>query len=201
MEEYISNSHKSKENVEEKSLEKKVDAVISSPAKTKKKTGLRKLADVFLAEDRENVKSYIFMDVIVPSIRNGIRDVVTNGIDMLLYGSAGKSKKNATSKVSYRSYYEQNDREKRIVPSTKEGFDYDDIIFASRGDAESVLSALEDIIEQYGVASVGDLYDLADISTGNYMINKYGWTNLRSAQVVRGRDGYLLKLPKALPIN
>ena len=60
---------------------------------------------------------------------------------------------------------------------------------------------MEALIDQYGVASVGDLYDLANVSTTNYTVNKYGWTNIRSAQVIRSRDGYLLKMPKAMPIN
>jgi hypothetical protein len=60
---------------------------------------------------------------------------------------------------------------------------------------------MDDIINRYGVVSVGDLYDLAGISTTNYTVNKYGWTNIRSAHVVRTRDGYLLKLPRALPLN
>ena len=47
---------------------------------------------------------------------------------------------------------------------------------------------------------IADLYDLVGMDS-NYTDNRYGWTNLRSAQVVRVRDGYLLKLPKALPLN
>ena len=199
MEDYISNSHSSRDIVEEKSPEKRCEAIVTEQVKTKKRRGFRRLADIFMAEDTSNVKSYLFMDVIVPAIKKGILDVVTNGVDMLLYGSTGhSSKKSTASKVSYRSYY---DREDIPVTRSKSSFDYEDIIFSNRGDAEAVLCALEDIIEQYGVASVGDLYDLADVSTTNYMINKYGWTNLRSAQVIRSRDGYLLKLPKALPIN
>ena len=37
--------------------------------------------------------------------------------------------------------------------------------------------------------------------TGNYTDNKYGWTNIRNAEVVRVRDGYRIKLPRALPID
>ena len=199
MEDYASNSHASREP---EKPEKKVEAVVTGEVKTKKKSRLRRFKDVFVAEDTENVKSYIFMDVIVPAIKKGIVDVVTNGIDMLLYGGRGKVNKTSTaSKVSYRSYYDSGRRPDRAIETTRNSFDYDDIVYPTRGDAEAVLSALEDIIDQYGVASVGDLYDLAGVSTTNYTINSYGWTNLRTAQVIRGRDGYLLKLPKALPIN
>lgn len=60
---------------------------------------------------------------------------------------------------------------------------------------------MDELIDMYGVVSVADLYDLVGI-TGNYTDNKYGWTNIRNAEPVRAMGGgYMLKLPKALPIN
>ena len=76
-----------------------------------------------------------------------------------------------------------------------------DLIFNTRGDAELVLSSMDEAIEKYGVVSVGDLYDLADVTTRNYMVHEYGWTNIRSASVIRVKDGYMIKLPRAVPLN
>ena len=105
MEDYKSNSDKVRQ---EQQSEKKVEAVITGAAKTRKKGEMQKFADVFIAEDANNVKSYILMEVIVPAVKKAISDIVTTGIDMILYGEAGRSKKNGTaSKVSYRNYYEQ----------------------------------------------------------------------------------------------
>ena len=61
---------------------------------------------------------------------------------------------------------------------------------------------LEELISIYKIASVQDLYSAADLSCP-YTYNNYGWTDLRSAEVIRARDddGYYIKLPKALPIN
>jgi hypothetical protein len=195
MEEYKSNSHKSKEE----KTEKKVEKIVTGSVKSKKKNEIRKFADVFISEDIENVKSYILEDIIVPAIKKAISDVVTSGIDMILYGETGKTKKNNSSRVSYRDYYGSNDR-RNSYSSTRRTYSYDDIILDNRGEAEEVLMKMDELIDAYGVASVGDLYDLVGI-TGDYTDNKYGWTNLRSAQAVRTRDGYLLKLPKALPLN
>lgn len=200
MEEYGPNSYKSKEEQKTAPPEKKVGKVISGSAKSKKKGEMQKFADVFISEDVSNVKSYIFMEVIVPAIKKAISDVVTNGIDMILYGESGKTRRNSTTtKVSYGKYY-NGDREPRRNPP-RTGFDYDDIIFENRGDAESVLDAMNEIISQYGVVSVGDLYDLADVSTDNFTVNKYGWTDIRGCKAKRVRDGYILELPKATPIN
>ncbi len=206
MEEYKPNSHKSKEEQRESDAlpEKKVGKVITGSAKSKKKGEMQKFADVFISEDVGNVKSYIIMEVLVPAVKKAISDIVTNGIDMILYGETGRTKKNSTaSKESYGKFYDRESDRRRDYRSsgTRSGYDYDDIIFETRGDAESVLDAMNDIISQYGVVSVGDLYDLADVSTNNYAVNKYGWTDISGCKPVRVRDGYILKLPKALPLN
>ena len=202
MSEYKPNSHKSKEERRESVPDKKVEKIIAGTVKSKKKNEIQKFADVFISEDVTNVKSYILLDVLVPAIKKAISDIVTNGIDMILYGESNRTKSNsAASKVSYRSYYERgNDKRDYANSRTKTGYNYDDIILDNRGEAEDVLSRMNELISTYGVVSVADLYDLVGV-TGNYTDNKYGWTDIRSAQVVRIRDGYLIKLPKALPLN
>ena len=59
---------------------------------------------------------------------------------------------------------------------------------------------MDELIDVYGIVSVGDYYDLVGIQ-GDYTSENYGWTNIRNAQVVRVREGYMIKLPIALPIN
>lgn len=205
MTEYASNSHKSRELQTESVPEKKIEKVISGTAKAKKKSEIRKFTDVFVSEDMDNVKSYILMDVLVPAIKKAISDIVTNGVDMLLYGESGGSKpatKSAASRVSYRSYYDSpsNRLETRSINRASIGYNYDDVLLDNRGEAESVLARMDELMETYGLVSVADFYDLVGI-TGNYTDNKYGWTDIRSASIVRTRDGYMIKLPKALPLD
>ena len=120
----------------------------------------------------------------------------------MIYGEPGHTKKSSTnSRVSYGRYYEKKDERTSYGSTrTKSGYDYDNIILDNRGEAQRVLDALDDIIAEYTVASVADLYDLVGID-GNYMDNKYGWTDLRAAKILRVSEGYLIKLPKALPID
>lgn len=195
MENYPSNSHKAREEV----AEKKVEKVVSGKTSTKKKSGIRKLSDTFLGEDVSNVKSYIFSEVLLPAAKKLVSDIVTNGTNMLLYGEI-KNKKGNSSKVSYSRYYDDRSRDYRS-PVVRNNFDYDEIIFETRGDAEAVLDAMYDILNQYKVVSVAELYDLASITTHNYTCNNYGWIDLRGSSVVRVRDGYILKLPRALAID
>lgn len=53
MEDYKSNSDKARQ---EQQSEKKVEAVITGAAKTRKKGEMQKFADVFIAEDANNVR-------------------------------------------------------------------------------------------------------------------------------------------------
>lgn len=199
---YPSNSFKSRE--EKKKLEdKKVEKVVKGKVKTKKKSGIQKLTGNIISEDAKSVKSYILMDVLVPAVKDAIEDIVTNGIHMLLRGEASPRYKGGSgvSKISYNKVYDSKDRRySRSESRARIGYNFDDIVLETRGEAEEVLSSMDDLIERYGIVSVADMYELVGI-IANYTDNKYGWTSLRSAEAVRVRDGYLLKLPKVCPID
>ena len=202
---YTPNSHKYKE--EQKNVateEKRIRKVVKSPAKTKKNEA-RKLADIFISEDVSSVKNYIFMDVLVPAIKKAIYDIVTNGIDMFLYGGTGRSKNSSSgNKVSYRNYYDQKNSG-GVVRShepnrVQTGFEYEDVVFPSRGDAENAKQQMQDIVARYGLVTVNDLYEMAMLSAP-YTSQKYGWVDVSNVSVERVRDGYVLKLPRAVPID
>lgn len=203
MEDYKPNSHKYKEEQKEKMAEKKVEKVVTGTVITKKKSGMRKFADEFISEDAKNIKSFVFGEVLIPAVKKAISDIVTNGIDMILYGGSRPGNKQLPSgQVSYRKYYDSGSyREPRNSRPSYTNYSYDDIIFSSRGEAETVLDSMNDIIDMYKVVSVADYKDMAGIS-GPYTDNNYGWTNLGSAEVIRLRDGgYMIKMPRAIPID
>lgn len=198
------NSHTNRDAKKEpqKSEGKRAEKVIKGKAKVKKNE-VRKLTDVFISEDVSNVKSYILMDVIVPAVKKAIYDLVVGTLDMSLYGGRGGSGKRPTAdKVSYRDYNSVSRRDDRSYNTnrTASGYSYDDIIVDTRGEAESVLARMDEIMEEYESVSVADLYDLVGV-TGQYTDNNYGWTNIRNAEVVRVRDGYKIKMPRAIPLK
>lgn len=200
MEDYKSNSKRSKVEAQNQEREKKVEKVVTGKVVTKKKTGLRKFADEFISEDARNVKSYVFGEVLIPAIKKAISDIVTDGIDMILYGESRKGgKRSSADRVSYRNYYDRDTRPVRDDRGASR-YSYDDIVLDSRGEAEDVLARMDELMDTYGLVRVADLYDLVGI-TGNYTDNKYGWTNIRSATIVRVRDGYMIKMPRAVPID
>lgn len=200
MDEYTPNSRKFKEEQKEK----KTDSVVTGSVRLKKKSEFGKLRDIFISEDVSNVKSYILMDVLVPAIKKAVDDIVTNGIHMILYGGRGQTKSTSpASKVSYRSFYDSNPRpvSSYNTPIPRDVFDYENIIFETRGDAEAVLDAMNDIISQFRKVSVADLFDLANAPTANYTAYKYGWTDIFGCKPIRIGEGYILKLPRPIPID
>lgn len=196
MENYQSNSFKSKE-LEAKQPEKKLTKVAN--AKLKKKSEIQKIAEAFVAEDLNKVKNAVLMDVIVPAVKKVISDIVTNGIDMLLYGEVKHNKTTTTSKIGYNSMY-NSQNQANAARVARSSYIYNDIILSSRGEAEEVLNQMNEIIGTYGVVSVADLCEIVGV-TGEFTDNKYGWSDIRDAYVERSKDGYMLKLPRALPIS
>ena len=198
---YKPNSHKSKEEASER--EKRVEKMeIQGNVKVKSKSEVSKLADVFISEDAANVKNFILMDILIPTIKKTLYDIVTNTFDMVLFGGKGtrSDRRPSGSYVSYNRYSDRKDSDRYESRSSRNSFNYSDIIFDNRGAAEEVLSQMDDALERYPYVTVADLFDLVGQSC-DFTCQKYGWTNLRNAEVVRVRDGYMIKLPKALPID
>lgn len=76
----------------------------------------------------------------------------------------------------------------------------EEILFETRQIAEDVLACLEQIISEYGCATLADFYDLAGVH-GSYEDSKFGWVTLHSARVVRKRYGYVIEFPRAMLIR
>lgn len=202
-EKYKPNSDKYRESLKkEESVEKKVEKVISGSAKQKKTSEFEKTIKLFLTEDLNNLKTYIIMGVLVPTIKKSLNDVLICSINAL-FGNVSQKSSPTVSKISYNNFFDRDIRQRDISPMLKinDGYSYDEIYLDSRGDAELILETMADAISQYGVVSVADYYDFVGINTDNYTNNNYGWTNISSAKIITTRDGYLIKLPKAQQIR
>lgn len=206
MEEYRSNSHKSREGQTEIAPVKKVEKVVTDTVQTRKKTGVQKLAEAFIAEDMNTVRDYILTDVVIPTIKNCIWEVICDGLGMAMGVTTDRFKRNQApaSRISYSSYYDDRNRQRddRRSPEgyARSGRSFDDIVFRSRGDAELVLEKMDEMVSVYSVVSVADMYDMAELDCP-HTYNKYGWTNLRKAAVKPVKGGYIIDLPRAMPLN
>ena len=202
---YPANSHMVRPTEKREQREKKVNKIIKGKVVKRKKTFKEKLAETFFSVDVGSVSSYIIYDVLIPAAKDTIEDLVKGSIEVLIRGESRGShtrRDKGKSYVSYSNYYNRSRDDRRddrrdTSARNRARHNFEDIILDSRGEAEEVLSHLVDLTEDYGVASVADLYDLVGM-TGNFTDNKYGWTNLSDATVSRVRDGYIIDLPKTI---
>lgn len=182
--------------------------IVKGSVKVRKKSALNKFAEVFISDDIHKVKDFVIMDVFIPAAKKAILDVVTNGIDMILYGESGKTKKHGPAeRVAFRNYNDISSRDSRRdytrdyrSPIARSTYQYDDVIFESMGDANVVLTGLDDILASYGIVRVADYYELVEVSYDHTAMN-YGWSDLRDAYIIRAKGGYIIKLPRPLPID
>ena len=207
VDEFKSNSIKSDAKDNDRKNRPKIKPVVSGNVKTRKKSLTSRISEVFVREDRVNVKDHLIFDVVIPAIKDTIVDLVTDGIHMIFYGETRRKSGNVArtgSKISYSSYYKDNDdrdRRRNVRPSRSEVTDMDDILFETRAEAQEVLNSLADIIDEYGSASIADFYDLCGV-TEQYTDHKYGWTDVSKATIQSVRGGYfVVDLPRARQIG
>ena len=204
MNEYKPNSYKYKEEqrenkATEKRQEKRMEKVVAGTVKTRKRGELRRAADNLISEEAQNIKTYLIMDVLIPTIKNTIWDAITNSLDMVLFGGTGRARRPSSGSRGYDKMYRREDRRPSEVKA-RARFELDDIIFETRGDAESVLDDMFSALEEYKLVRVSDLYDMAGL-TQPYTSHNWGWTNLRNVGVKRIRNGYIIELPKPMAID
>ena len=174
---------------------------MTSNVKKKKRSRLK---EAFFGEHVDNIGEYILYDVAIPALKATMEDMFGQGLHMLFYGET-KKKKDANGRVSYGSYF-RGSREETRPASRRESASFDDILFDSERTANEVLDELMNRAEEYEVATVLDLYDLAGVTGSSYMDDNYGWfmRDLRSARVRRvyeHRDIYYsIDLPRPVRV-
>lgn len=202
---YQPNSHRSKESgrTTKNNEKKRAEKVVKGKVRTKKKSELQKLKSNIISEEAADLKSYIFSDILIPSIKDVIEDTVINSVRMLLRGETNtrRAGSSGVSRISYNKISDSRSRERSYSTSrARVGYSFDDVVLETRGEAEEVIDNLEEMLDMYGIVSIADMYDLVGIEPRNTDF-KYGWTNIRNAEPVRVSDGYLLKMPRVMPID
>lgn len=199
---YRGNSNASKQN---DIPEREPMQVVASGRKVPQSAG-RKFLSEFIADDIHNIKDYILWDVLLPAIKNAISDTVTNGIDMLLFGQTRTRGGNTVKRITpYSSLYSNNVSSNRVVkynetvqdrrPRSLGGYSYQEVVLATRPEAEDVLAQMRLYLDRYGVVSVGDLYGAVG-EVPDMIDNKWGWSDLSGACVQRCSDGFILRMPR-----
>lgn len=182
--------------------EKKVEKIVVNKVTRRKKPLGRKFSETFVGGDAESVWAYVFNDVLVPAAKDMVADAVSQGIEKMLFGeSRGRSRGATVASAAYTSYNRISTQAKTsasrrdISPSARASHSFDEIILATRAEAQEVLDSLFTLTSDYDVATVADLYEMVG-QTGTFTDEKWGWFDMRGSSVTRIKGGYLLNLPR-----
>jgi len=190
---YASNSNKSKKDAKKKNKPKPKPK--KGAVSVRKKSDFRKFIEWLLPDDLSEIPRTILDNYVGPLVRNSILDTVT-----YLVGGDPKVR-SGYSKTSYSNYYERKGNNTERHHSDRGIFSYDDIRFEFRSDAKDVLDDMYETLSEFKIVSVADYYEFSKISNNDYTAHKYGWTDLRNAEIVRQGGQYRIKLPKPMPID
>lgn len=195
------NTDKAKEGA---SPEKKVIA----KAKVQKKSAIKEALRTFFAQDLPEIAEHLVIDVAIPAAKNAITDMVTQGIQQLLYGEVDPRRRPSSGYTSYsrsshsdrsRGYYESRRTERR-EPRQPKPTNVEDLVFDTRGDAVDVIEFIAETIEQYGQVSVADLMSSVGIQP-RYTDERWGWTITDAFEIRQIREGWLISADRPEPLK
>lgn len=195
------NSDKAKEGA---SPEKKVIA----KAKVQKKSAIKEALRTFFAQDLPEIAEHLIVDVAIPAAKNAITDMVTQGIQQLLYGEVDHRRRSTSGYTSYskssrdyrgNAYYESRRTERR-EPRQSKPTNVEDLVFDTRGDAVDVIEYIAETIDEYGQVSVADLMSSVGIQP-RYTDERWGWTTTDAFELRQIREGWLVSADRPEPLK
>lgn len=187
---------------------KKVVPVVTGEARKRKKPMSRRFAETFFGgASPRDVWAYVLLDVLIPAGRDMVAEAGREAIERTIYGDSHASARRRSrsrnddspfGKVRYdKMSRDRRDRDsdRYVSRRGRAKHDFDEIVLDNRHEAQDVLEQLRELVDRYDEATVADFYTLAN-APWEYTDQKYGWTDLRDAGIVRVRDGYLVDLPR-----
>lgn len=213
MTDYTNKKNQEQPKKAEAQTEKKIEKVVSSEVITRKQPLGKKIKAIFFGGTITGAMKYIAADVLLPAARDLMVDATNKGVSRVVYGDTPPRRSNGRPtnygpRVQYSSPVRREPMRRddfTMLPGQPPRYNTpvkpadNEYIVSSRGEAEQVLERLGDIVEQYEVASRGDLNELLGLPS-SHVDQKWGWTYLTSASIMQIREGYLLVLPPSEPI-
>lgn len=209
--EYASNSNKSKEKIiievetdDGVVVEPKVTKVVTGTAIVQKKGIGKKLHGIFFGGEFKSASRYVVADVLLPAARDMVVDIITKGVERVVYGERYSSSRRRSPEyrgnVQYNSPVRREYRSSILpgqpprIPNRINRRESSDVLIESREEANLVLQTMVDCVEKYEQVSMADLNELLGLQSAN-IDHRWGWTTLNEASIRQTRDGYLLELP------
>lgn len=206
---YPGNSNRSKTGPVVKLNEKpEVQKVVTNPVSQRKAPLGRRVRDQFAGDDAQTVGGYVLFEVLIPAAKNMLVEAGQQALERLFFGGdrPGRPSAAAPGYTPYGKIFrgqavvQSNSNARTLSPQSRATHDFADILFATRVEVDEVVSKLSDLISQYDVATVADLYYLVGI-TPQFTDDNWGWDDIRHAQIRPGRQGYILDMPRPIALN
>ena len=206
---------------------KKRDAIVKGK---ERKPGLFSRASVLFFGDEglRGVTDHLVRDIFIQSIQTTISDVATNTINTLsdvvtssikraIFGESYDDRRRNSNDYWYgsrryvdnrmsssrgRGYVDYSRQSEKALHHKSENLSnvVRVIEFDSANDANEVLSYMIDSVEQYGLVTVADFYELSAVAS-KFTDHQFGWTNLDGVRVVPIRGGgFYISFPPAVTV-
>lgn len=187
----------------------KLKKVVQGEVKSIKPTLGDKIKSTLVADGLESIKQKVIYEVVIPRVLDLVSDTFHSTIDAIFNrgyrrptNGVGRNEQWNYNGYSSGNVYRNVNQPARYPQQTDNlQPNYQRQYCDKREDAEIVLDMLMTTIEEYGAATVGDLYDLLGITDVSFTYQKYGWYDLHGASVKYTRNGYLIDLPRAVLLD
>lgn len=149
----------------------------------------------------------LIVQIIQNTIAPALQDMGYNAFDQVSrtlfhQGVNRNNSSNRNSNGTYNYSKAWNNAQQGNAVFVGDKFSIDNIVFQTRGDAESTLRGLQNILNSDGVVRVSALYEMIGQSNVSYTCNSYGWTNLNGVRVMRTvNGGWIIQLPDPMPLK
>lgn len=199
MTEFPSQSHKANEPRE-------IVPITRNPGRVRPAPLGRRFRETFIQGDAKTAWSSMLWNSFLPGMRDQLAEAVHQGIDSLFNGGTTSYRPNRRSPAGSNISRHNPDRalggrpSERLTREDRGRQDTSVIEIDSRAEAEEILAALAQTIDQFDVVTLAEFYQLVRI-TPEHTDYKFGWEDLGGARVTHSRGSYYLDLPPTIALK
>lgn len=195
------------EPFDKQKVREKQTPVVSEPAKDKKKSRMQRIKEQFVTEDKDTMIDYIIFDWFIPNFKEGLISMAVSCLEMI-FPNRNRSRSGyynrGYSSASYRPYVEQRDPYYNRPQVVSNGYNFNEVTYKTRGDADAVLYRMKEILTRYPTVSVADYLELSR-RDASFTDNNYGWTgnSLNDVKIIKDSwsGEWYLDLPRPMELE
>ena len=173
-----------------------------------KQNFLQKFAGIFIPDDPQEMKSYIWMNIIVPGIKNALYSTVGAALGINRpnypgYGMYNSYNYGYSYPHSYGTYqnYSSYTQAAYNPPATNSGYKTGIFAFSTKVEAIQCLNDAKNAINDQQFITVNGFIDICNTRSpqkikATPVDSNYGWTSLDTARVVPYGQQFMIRLPK-----